>query len=92
MNPERRWLTLASGMIWLPLVMAGGSWLLARGIAAPAFITILGLGCVVLSLVFLWIGVAGLMRRTIGLADLLWLLVYGVGAVLYTQLTKGLAP
>jgi len=89
--PGRRWLIFATALIWLPLVMAGGSLVLTRSVAAPALIATLGLGCVVLSLVMLWIGIAGL-RRTVKIADLVWLGLYGLGAVLYTQLGHRLSP
>jgi hypothetical protein len=88
----RRWLVAAVGLLWLPLVMAGGSLLLARAVAAPAFIAALGLGCVLLSLVLLWVGVAGLLRRRVWVADLLWLGAYGAGALLYAQLAHRLSP
>ena len=41
----RRWLIYATGLLWLPLVMAGGSWLLVRTVAAPLLIAYLGLFC-----------------------------------------------
>lgn len=88
----RRWLIYATGLIWLPLVMAGGSWLLARTVAAPLLIAYLGLFCLVVSLVLFWMGIAQLLRRRVRVADLLWLGLYGAGAVLYTQLTSALRP
>lgn len=88
----RVWLVWATALIWVPLVMAGGSWLLARAIAAPAFLAGLGLACLGLSLVLLWVGVAQLVRRRVRVADLLWLALYGAGELLYGQLTRALAP
>ncbi len=88
----RRWLIYATWLLWLPLVMAGGSWLLSRSVAAPLFIAYLGLFCLMVSLVLFWIGIAGLLRRRLRVADLLWLGLYGVGAMLYTQLTTTLRP
>jgi hypothetical protein len=46
----------------------------------------------VASLVLFWMGIAGLLRRRLRLADLLWLGLFGVGALLYTQLTNALRP
>ncbi|GEM83793.1 hypothetical protein [Meiothermus hypogaeus] len=88
----RRWLIYATGLLWLPLVMAGGSLLLTRAVAAPLFIAYLSLFCLVVSLVLFWMGIAGLLRRRLRVADLLWLGLYGVGALLYTQLTGVLRP
>ncbi len=88
----RRWLIYATGLLWLPLVMAGGSMLLTRAVVAPLFIAYLSLFCLVASLVLFWVGIAGLLRRRLRVADLLWLGLYGAGALLYTQLTGVLRP
>ncbi len=88
----RRWLIYATGLLWLPLVMAGGSLLLTRAVAAPLFIAYLSLFFLVASLVLFWVGIAGLLRRRLRVADLLWLGLYGAGALLYTQLTGALRP
>jgi hypothetical protein len=88
----RRWLIYATVLLWLPLVMAGGSWLLSRSVAAPLFIAYLGLLCLVVSLGLFWVGVVQLLRRRLRVADLLWLGLYGAGALLYTQLTNALRP
>jgi len=88
----RRWLIYATGLLWLPLVMAGGSWLLARTVAAPLFIAYLGLFCLVVSLVLFWVGIAQLLRRRLRVADLLWLGLYGAGALLYGPLLGLLRP
>lgn len=88
----RRWLIYATLFLWLPLVMAGGSWLLSRGVAAPLFIAYLSLFCLVVSLGLFWVGVVQLLRRRLRVADLLWLGLYGAGALLYTQLTNALRP
>ncbi|MCX7783694.1 MAG: hypothetical protein N2318_08640 [Meiothermus sp.] len=88
----RRWLIYATGLLWLPLVMAGGSLLLTRAVAAPLFIAYLSLFCLAASLVLFWMGIAGLLRRRVRVADLLWLGLYGGGALLYTQLTSVLRP
>lgn len=92
MNLGRGWLVGAAALIWLPLWMVGGSLLLTQAVAAPALIAALGLACVLLSLVLLWVGVARLLRRTVKVADLLWLGLYGLGAALYTQLGHRLSP
>jgi len=84
----RRWLIYAAILLWLPLVMAGGSWLLARTVVAPLLIAYLGLFCLVVSLVLFWMGTVQLLRRRVQVADLLWLGLYGVGAALYTQLPR----
>ncbi|WP_337868653.1 hypothetical protein [Meiothermus sp.] len=88
----RRWLIYATLLLWLPLVMAGGSWLLSRGVAAPLFMAYLSLFCLVVSLGLFWVGVVQLLRRRLRVADLLWLGLYGAGALLYTQLTNALRP
>lgn len=82
----RRWLIYATLLLWLPLVMAGGSWLLARTVAAPLFIAYLGLFCLLVSLGLFWVGVAQVLRRRLRVADLLWLGLYGAGALLYSPL------
>ncbi|MGK0617948.1 hypothetical protein [Meiothermus cerbereus] len=82
----RRWLIYATLLLWLPLVMAGGSWLLARTVAAPLFIAYLGLFCLLVSLGLFWVGVAQLLGRRLRVADLLWLGLYGAGALLYSPL------
>lgn len=89
---NRRWLIYATLLLWLPLVMAGGSWLLARSVTAPLFIAYLSLFCLVFSLGLFWVGVVQLLRRRLRLADLLWLGLYGVGAGLYTSLAALLRP
>lgn len=86
----RRWLIYATLLLWLPLVMAGGSVLLTRAVAAPLFIAYLSLLCLVASLGLFWMGIAGMLRRRVRVADLLWLGLYGVGALLYTLLTGAL--
>lgn len=91
-SDRRQWLIAATVVLWLPLVMAGGSMLVAQKVTAPAFIAALGLGCVGLSLGLLWVGVVGLLRRSIRLADWLWLGLYGVGALLYLGLERRLTP
>ncbi|GIW25265.1 hypothetical protein [Meiothermus sp.] len=88
----RRWLIYATILIWLPLVMVGGAVLITRTVAAPLFVAYLSLFCLVASLVLFWMGIAGLLRRRLRLADLLWLGLFGVGALLYTQLTNALRP
>lgn len=88
----RRWLIYATALLWLPLVMAGGSWLLSRSVAAPLFIAYLSLFCLVVSLGLFWVGVVQLLRRRLRVADLLWLGLYGAGVLLYTQLTNALRP
>lgn len=88
----RRWLIYATVLLWLPLVMAGGSLLLTRTVAAPLFMAYLSLLCLMVSLGLFWMGIAGLLRRRLRVADLLWLGLYGVGALLYTQLTLALRP
>ncbi|WP_299428280.1 hypothetical protein [uncultured Meiothermus sp.] len=88
----RRWLIYATALIWLPLVMAGGSVLFTRVVAAPLFMAYLGLFCLVVSLGLLWMGMAQLLRRRVRIADLLWLGLYGTGALLYTQLIQALRP
>ncbi|MCS7069785.1 MAG: hypothetical protein N2Z75_09995 [Meiothermus sp.] len=90
--PGRRWLIYANLLLWLPLVMAGGSVLMTRAVAAPLFIAYLGLACLAASLVLFWLGVAGLLRRRLRVADLLWLGLYGAGALLYNQLVGLLRP
>lgn len=88
----RRWLIYATVLLWLPLVMAGGSLLLTRAVGAPLFMAYLSLLCLMVSLGLFWRGIAGLLRRRLRVADLLWLGLYGVGALLYTQLTLALRP
>jgi len=88
----RRWLIYATGLLWLPLVMAGGSWLLFRSVAAPLFIAYLGLFCLAASLVLLWVGIAQVLRWRLRVAGLLWLGLYGAGALLYGPLLGLLRP
>ncbi len=88
----RRWLIYATLLLWLPLVMAGGSWLLARIVAAPLFVAYLSLFCLVVSLGLFWVGVVQLLRWRLRVADLLWLGLYGVGAGLYAALVALLRP
>ncbi len=86
MNLGRGWLVAATVLIWLPLVMAGGSVLLTHFVAGPALIATLGLASVLISLVLLWVGIAQLLRRPVKMTDLLWLVLYGLGAILYPQM------
>jgi len=88
----RRWLIYATLLLWLPLVMAGGSWLLSRSVAAPLFIAYLGLFCLAASLVLFWMGIVQLLRWRLRVADLLWLGLYGAGALLYGPLLGLLRP
>lgn len=89
---NRRWLIYATLLLWLPLVMVGGSWLLARSVAAPLFMAYLGLFCLVVSLGLFWVGVVQLLRRRLRPSDLLWLGLYGAGAGLYALMTALLRP
>lgn len=89
---NRRWLIYATLLLWLPLVMVGGSWLLARSVAAPLFMAYLSLFCLVVSLGLFWVGVVQLLRRRLRVADLLWLGLYGAGAGLYALMTALLRP
>jgi len=88
----RRWLIYATGLLWLPLVMAGGSWLLARTVAAPLLMAYLGLFCLLVSLVLFWVGIAQVLHRRLRVADLLWLGLYGAGVLLYAPLIGVLRP
>lgn len=88
----RRWLLMALALIWLPLVMAGGSLLLARSVVAPAFIALLSLTCLFASLVLLWLGIFQIIKRQVRVGDLVVLALYGIGAVLYSQLLRQLSP
>ncbi len=90
--PHRRWLIYATLLLWLPLVMAGGSWLLVGMVVAPLLIAYLGLLALVGSLVLFWMGVVQLLRRRLRVADVLWLGLYGAGALLYPQLLAALRP
>lgn len=89
---NHRWLIYATVLLWLPLVMAGGSWLLVRSVAAPLFMAYLSLFCLVVSLGLFWVGVVQLLRRRLRVADLLWLGFYGAGAGLYALMTALLRP
>lgn len=66
--------------------------MLSSGVAAPKFIALLSIGCLLLSIVLLWVGVVGIMQRPIRMGDLMWLSLFGLGALLYTQLGKLLSP
>jgi len=88
----RRWIWIADILLWLPLVMAGGSLLLTKAVAVPALIAALGLLCIFVSLTLLWVGVVQLLRRSLRVGDLIALAVYGIGAVLYSQLARQLSP
>lgn len=88
----RRWLVVAVVLIWLPLVMAGGSLLLARSIVAPAFIALISLACLVASLVLLWVGIFQIVKRRVRVGDLVVLALYGIGALLYSLLIRQLSP
>jgi hypothetical protein len=52
----------------------------------------LGLFCLLVSLVLFWVGIAQLLRRRLRVADLLWLGLYGAGALLYGPLLGLLRP
>ncbi|MCS7058791.1 MAG: hypothetical protein NZ849_10955 [Meiothermus sp.] len=88
----RRYLICASALIWLPLVMSGGSWLLVRTVAAPLFMAYFSLLCLVVSLAVFWLGVIQVSKRRLRVGDLFWMGLYGLGALLYPRLAGALGP
>ena len=80
--PGRRHLIYATVLIWLPLVMSGGSWLLVRAVASPLSMAHLSLLCLAVSLVVFWLGVIQVLKRRLRVGDLFWMGLYGLGALL----------
>jgi len=56
------------------------------------FVTDLALGCIMVSLVALWVGVVGSLRQGHSAANLPLMGVYGVGAVVSLFLARSLSP
>ncbi|RIH83587.1 hypothetical protein Mterra_02244 [Calidithermus terrae] len=85
MDTPRAYLVLANLLIWLPpLVSALGP--------GSAFVAALALGCIMVSLVALWVGVVGSIRQGRSAANLPLMAVYGVGAVVSLFLARSLSP
>jgi hypothetical protein len=85
MSAPRAQLLLANLLIWLPLLLS-----LFR--PAPALLATLALGCIALSLLVLWVGVIGSIRRGQSAANLSLFAAYGLGATLSLFLARSLGP
>ncbi len=85
MNTPRGWLIYATIALWTPLLL---SWL---HLIAPPLLAALTMACLGLSLVLFWAGVVSLLKKRLKVGDALWMLLYGVGALLYRGLITALS-
>lgn len=85
MGAPRAQLLLANSLIWLPLLLS-----LFR--PSPALLATLALGCIVVSLLVLWMGVVGSIRQGQSAANLPLFAAYGIGATLSLFLARSLSP
>lgn len=85
MSAPRAQLLLANLLIWLPL-------LLSPFRPGPLLLATLALGSIVVSLLLLWVGVIGSIRRGQSAANLPLMAAYGLGATLSLFLARSLGP
>jgi hypothetical protein len=86
----RSWLGYALVAVWTPLAMVLGAVAISGKVEAPLVMAYFALGCLLLSLVFLWLAVVQMVKRRVKVADFLLIALYGIGGFLYSFLTKAL--